>query len=280
MSVTISGIRSTSTFSVANGGTGANTLTSGSLMVGNGTDPVGLIPPGNEGQILTVVNGEWAAADNAGGGGGGGGGGLSSITTSGNLQGNGTAGSPATLKANISLTSVTASFSGSGAALTNITASQIGGLSDAIDARITNIPNASLQNSSITINGSAVSLGGSATIESNTMEFTASGFAVGDVVALSGSLVKADNSNDMQSNAFGVVSAVNGNSVIVKMSGEATTSGASSIAGVGIPVYVGTAGAVVEYLSISSGQYITQVGFISPNSGKIIIQPRIFGQKA
>lgn len=438
MPVTFQGIRNNSSgIGVAQGGTGKNSLDSGSLLVGNGGNPVGLIAPGSEGQVLTVVNGEWAAANNAGGGGGGG---LSSISTSGNLQGNGTAGSPATLKANISLTSVTASFSGNGAALTNLTASQIGGLNGAIDARITNIPNAALQNSSITvngesvslggsvtiatasagisavsssgniqgdgtgadplilvdditinsvtavtgtvsgdltvqgnlyvngsqtfvnttdltitdniiliasgaansaqldgagihfgrlpsedariiydsvndwmeiypgissslytgngaglvnipnsalqnssitINGSAVSLGGSATIsDPSILTFTGSGFVVGNAVAMSGSYVKADYSDSLKSNVVGVVSAVDGTSVTIKLFGEVTATSASLVSAVGTPMYLGPSGSVVQYSSIPSGKFATQVGFITPNSGKIILQPRVFGQLA
>ena len=261
MPVSFSGIRSTSAILVPQGGTGANTLESGSLLVGNGADAVATIAPGSEGQILTVVNGVWAPAANAGGNGGGGGAGISAVSSSGNLQGDGTSGSVLTLKDDISLNSVTASFSGDG-------------------SNITNISNAALQNSSITINGSAVSLGGSTTIaDQSYMSFTASGFAIGDVVALSGSLVKADYSDDTKSNAFGVVSAVAGTNVSVKVFGEVTALSASNYATAGTLVYVGPSGSVVNYSSIPSGKYVTQVGIISTSSGKVIIQPRIFGQK-
>ena len=119
MPVSFQGIRSTSAILVPQGGTGASTLQSGSLLIGNGTDAVGVIAPGSEGQILAVVNGEWKSANNAGGNGGGGAG-ISAVSSSGNLQGDGTSGSVLTLKDNISLTSVTASFSGSGMGLSNI----------------------------------------------------------------------------------------------------------------------------------------------------------------
>ena len=261
---------------------------------------------------------------------------ISSVSSSGNLQGDGTSGSPITLKSAISLTSVTASFNGSGAgltnipnsaltnnsitingnpvslggtvtiptssanpsftavtasyftgshigdgsALTNLSSSQISNFNSAVDARITNIPNSALQNSSITINGSSVSLGGSATIaDQSSMTFTGSGFAVGNVVALSGSLVKADYSDDTSSNAFGVVSAVAGTTVTVKMFGEATALSASSYSTAGTLLYVGVSGSVTNYAGIPSGKYITQVGILSPNSGKLIIQPRIYGLK-
>lgn len=332
MPVSISGIRSASSIGVAQGGTGASSLTEGGVLIGHGSNPVTSIT-GSDGQVLTWSDseGSWIAAEPTGGAGGGGG--IASVTTSGNLQGNGTAGSPVTLKANISLTSVTASLKGDGSQITGLTAAQVSGiissvsssgnlqgdgtsgspltlkdnisltsvsasfngdgagisglassqLSDfnsAVDARLTNIPNNALQNSSITINGSAISLGGSVTVaDSSTMSFTAAGFAIGDVVALSGSLVKADYSDDTKSNAFGVVSAVAGTSVSVKVFGEVTALSASNYATAGTLVYVGPSGSVVNFASIPSGKYITQVGIISPSSGKVIIQPRIFGQK-
>ena len=414
MPVSFSGIRSTSAIGVAQGGTGASELTEGGVLIGHGTNPVTSIT-GSDGQVLTwsAAEGAWIAAEPAAGSGGSGGG-IASVTTSGNLQGSGTAGSPVTLKANISLTSVTASFSGNGSQISNLTASQISGLDAAVDARITNIPNAALQNSSITVNGQAVSLGGTVTIatvdenpsftsitaatgavsgdltvggnlyvngaqtvvnttdltitdnviliasgavnaaqldgagihfgrlpsedariiydsvndwmevypgvsaslytgngaglvnipntalqnssimingsavslggsttiaDQSYMSFTASGFAVGDVVALSGSLVKADYSDDTKSNAFGVVSAVAGTNVSVKVFGEVTALSASNYATAGTLVYVGPSGSVVNYSGIPSGKYVTQVGIISTSSGKVIIQPRVFGQK-
>ena len=331
MAVSFDGIRSSATFKVTNGGTGKSELAQGGVLIGQGTDPVDVIT-GSDGQVLTWsdAEGKWIAAEPTGGAGGGGG--LSTVTTSGNIQGNGSGASPVTLKANISLTSVTASFSGNGAGITGLTAAQVSGiissvsssgnlqgdgtsgspltlkenisltsvtasfsgdgsgitgLSDsqisnfntAVDARITNISNASLQNSSITINGSPVSLGGSISVaDSSTMTFTASGFAAGDVVALSGSLVKADNSNSMKSNAFGVVVDVSGGtSVTVKVFGEVTAKNASSYSDIGTLVYVGSDGGVVQYSELTSGKYVTQVGIIS-SSGKLILQPRIFGQ--
>ncbi len=352
MPVTIQGIRSTATsIQIAQGGTGRTSLDSGSLLVGNGSEAVGLIAPGTNGQVLTVVDGVWTAANASGGGGGGG---LSTVNTSGNVQGDGSAGSPVALKANISLTSVTASFSGSGAALSNIPnaalqnssitingqavslgdsttiqtgpsaisssgnltgsgvdgnaitlkdnisltsvtasfsgngaaitglqSSQLSDFNSSVDARITNIPNAALQNSSITINGSPISLGGSVTVaDTSTMTFTGSGFSVGNIVAMSGALVLADYSDSMKSNAIGAVTAVSGTSVTVRVFGEVTATSASLVSAVGTPMYVGPSGSVVQYSGITSGKYITQVGYITPSSGKIVLQPRVFGQLA
>lgn len=56
------------TLGVASGGTGATSLTSGSLLAGNGAGTVAEIAPGSNGQVLTVVGGAWAAAAPAAGG--------------------------------------------------------------------------------------------------------------------------------------------------------------------------------------------------------------------
>jgi hypothetical protein len=50
------------TLAVSNGGTGAASITSGSLVVGNGTSAINEIAPGTNGQVLTVVGGAWAAS--------------------------------------------------------------------------------------------------------------------------------------------------------------------------------------------------------------------------
>jgi hypothetical protein len=50
------------TLGVASGGTGATSLTSGSLLAGNGAGTVAEIAPSAEGNVLTVVSGAWAAA--------------------------------------------------------------------------------------------------------------------------------------------------------------------------------------------------------------------------
>jgi len=49
------------TLNVANGGTGATSLTSGSLLAGNGTSAVAEIAPGTDGDVLTVVGGAWVS---------------------------------------------------------------------------------------------------------------------------------------------------------------------------------------------------------------------------
>jgi len=47
---------------VANGGTGASTLTSGSVVVGNGTSAVNLVAPGTSGNVLTSNGSTWTSA--------------------------------------------------------------------------------------------------------------------------------------------------------------------------------------------------------------------------
>lgn len=48
--------------SVANGGTGASTLTSGSAVVGNGTSAVSLVAPGTSGNVFTSNGSTWTSA--------------------------------------------------------------------------------------------------------------------------------------------------------------------------------------------------------------------------
>ena len=47
---------------VANGGTGASTLTSGSVLVGNGTSAVSLVAPGTSGNVLTSNGSTWTSS--------------------------------------------------------------------------------------------------------------------------------------------------------------------------------------------------------------------------
>lgn len=47
---------------VANGGTGSSTLTSGSVVVGNGTSAVSLVAPGTSGNVLTSNGSTWTSS--------------------------------------------------------------------------------------------------------------------------------------------------------------------------------------------------------------------------
>ena len=51
--ITTPAIDLTTQLPVADGGTGATSLTSGSVLVGNGTSAVSLVAPGTSGNVLT-----------------------------------------------------------------------------------------------------------------------------------------------------------------------------------------------------------------------------------
>jgi len=58
----------TGTLDVANGGTGATTLTANNVILGNGTSAVGFVAPGTNGNVLTSNGTTWTSATPAGGG--------------------------------------------------------------------------------------------------------------------------------------------------------------------------------------------------------------------
>lgn len=108
--------------------------------------------------------------------------------------------------------------------------------------------------------------------------------AAGQVVCLgSGTnapLARADKDADLTSNAIGVIKSINGLVVTVQLDAEIAV---SSLAGfsVGDPVFVGAVGAVVAYSSLGSGDFATQVGYVSDvASNKIVIQCKTFGELA
>lgn len=108
--------------------------------------------------------------------------------------------------------------------------------------------------------------------------------AAGQVVCLGGGtnapLARADKDADLTSNAIGVIKVINGLVVTVQLDAEIAV---SSLAGfsVGDPVFVGDDGAVVAYSSLASGDFATQVGYVSDvASNKIIIQCKTFGELA
>jgi len=59
----------TGTLPVANGGTGATTLTSNNVILGNGTSAVNFVAPGASGNVLTSNGTTWTSAAAGGGGG-------------------------------------------------------------------------------------------------------------------------------------------------------------------------------------------------------------------
>lgn len=195
MSVTISGMRSVSTIPVPNGGTGNSSFNSGSLLIGNGADSIGVLNAGADGHVLTSISGAWVVTASAGG----------------------------------------------------------------------------------VVNGAAS--GGSA--DNITLTFTgSSGFAIGNIVALSGSLVLADYSNQKTCNAIGAVTEVSGTDVTVALIGEVIATSASLITDIGQELWVGPSGSVTTYSNIPAGKFATQVGYKSVDNNKLILQLRVFGQKA
>jgi hypothetical protein len=113
---------------------------------------------------------------------------------------------------------------------------------------------------------------------------SASGLAVGNLVALgSGTnapLVLADKDTDAASNAIGVIKAINGLVVTVQLDAEIAVSSLAAFS-LGEAVFVGDSGAVAQYSALASGDFATQVGYVSDVAGnKIVIVLKTFGELA
>ena len=113
---------------------------------------------------------------------------------------------------------------------------------------------------------------------------SASGLAVNNVVALgSGTnapLVLADKDTNAASNAIGVIKAINGLVVTVQLDAEIVVSSLSGFS-LGEAVFVGDSGAVAQYSALASGDFATQVGYVSDvASNKIVIVLKTFGELA
>ena len=113
---------------------------------------------------------------------------------------------------------------------------------------------------------------------------SASGLATGNIVALgSGTnapLVLADKDLDLTSNAIGVIKAINGLVVTVQLDAEIVVSSLSGFS-LGEAVFVGDSGAVAQYSALASGDFATQVGYVSDvASNKIVIVLKTFGELA
>jgi hypothetical protein len=113
---------------------------------------------------------------------------------------------------------------------------------------------------------------------------SASGLATGNVVALgSGTnapLVLADKDTDAASNAIGVIKAINGLVVTVQLDAEIAVSSLAAFS-LGEAVFVGDSGAVAQYSALASGDFATQVGYVSDVAGnKIVIVLKTFGELA
>ena len=109
--------------------------------------------------------------------------------------------------------------------------------------------------------------------------------AVGQAVCLGGGtnapLARADKDADLTSNAIGIIQLIDDLEVTVQLDAEIAVS--SDLAGlsVGDAVFVGAVGAVVAYSSLASGDFATQVGYVSNVAAdKIVIQCKTFGELA
>lgn len=121
--------------SIANGGTGLSSApTNGQLLIGSGSSyALGTLVAGDN---VTIVTGSGTIIISASGGGGGSGD-ITAVNAGTNLTGGGTSGDVTlNLSSSISLTSVTASFSGSGANVTSITASNISNFTTDVRAQL------------------------------------------------------------------------------------------------------------------------------------------------
>jgi hypothetical protein len=113
---------------------------------------------------------------------------------------------------------------------------------------------------------------------------SATGLTVGNVVALgSGAnapLVLADKDTNAASNAIGVIKAINGLVVTVQLDAEIAVSSLAAFS-LGEAVFVGDSGAVAQYSALASGDFATQVGYVSDvAANKIVIVLKTFGELA
>ena len=113
---------------------------------------------------------------------------------------------------------------------------------------------------------------------------SASGLATGNIVALgSGTnapLVLADKDTNEASNAIGVIKSIADLVVTVQLDAEIVVSSLSGFS-LGEAVFVGDSGAVAQYSALASGDFATQVGYVSDVAGnKIVIVLKTFGELA
>jgi hypothetical protein len=188
---------------------------------------------------------------------------------------------PISSSAAISGTDLTASGLVTGATL------NIGAAAAAADGFVISTDSVSSSNTKLTTAGYVAAQIAGVAAGVSLQNFTvadATGLAVGKVVALgSGTnapLVLADKDTDAASNAIGVISAIDGLVVTVQLDAEIAVSDLAGLS-LGQAVFVGDAGAVVAYSSIASGDFATQVGYVSDVAAdKIVIQCKTFGELA
>ena len=93
-------------------------------------------------------------------------------------------------------------------------------------------------------------------------------------------LVIADKDADLTTNAIGVIKTIVGTLVTVQLDAEIVVSNLAAFS-LGEAVFVGVAGAAAQYSALVSGDFVTQVGYVSDVAAdKIVIQIKSFGELA
>jgi hypothetical protein len=110
------------------------------------------------------------------------------------------------------------------------------------------------------------------------------GLAVGKIVCLgtgtNAPLVIADKAADLTTNAIGVIKTIVGALVTVQLDAEIVVSDLAAFS-LGEAVFVGIAGAAAKYSALVSGDFATQVGYVSDVAAdKMVIQIKSFGELA
>ena len=113
---------------------------------------------------------------------------------------------------------------------------------------------------------------------------SATGLAAGKIVCLGAGtnapLVIADKDADLTTNAIGVIKTIVGTLVTVQLDAEIAVSDLAAFS-LGEAVFVGVAGAAAKYSALVSGDFATQVGYVSDvATDKMVIQIKSFGELA
>jgi hypothetical protein len=110
------------------------------------------------------------------------------------------------------------------------------------------------------------------------------GLEAGQIVCLgtgtNAPLVIADKDADLTTNAIGVIKTVVGTLVTVQLDAEIVVGSLSGFS-LGEAVFVGDSGAPAKYSALVSGDFATQVGYVSDVAAdKMVIQIKSFGELA
>ena len=113
---------------------------------------------------------------------------------------------------------------------------------------------------------------------------SATGLAAGQIVCLgSGTnapLAIADKDSDLTTNAIGVIKTIVGTLVTVQLDAEIVVGDLAAFS-LGEAVFVGDSGAPAQYSALASGDFATQVGYVSDVAAdKMVIQIKSFGELA